>query len=302
MIFFGKIIYRMSKRPLDSLINYTSKKQKEDIAEKLQCIFPIPLWLKNQEGMGRVAFMTYGRYQPAHTGHKAVFDKLVMMAREDKIESGHENSGWEGVDGKPASNVFVFASPTVDKPRSTTKSVRSSVKPGRYPLHPDLKTRIMEEQTALYEKPAVNIINMASPKNQAYGRRDPAAAIKLLLACYESVVMLVGSDRVKDFAWLGANPRVTILSAGERKENDDGVMGMSGTKLRNAVMKGDFESAKRGMAYGAVTDNTLDTVIESLHSAMTARGGRRTRKHKSSFKRRRLMKSRKYKRTIQRRK
>jgi hypothetical protein len=267
----------MAKRSRDSLIEYASKKQKSEVADKLQCIFPVPQWLKENDDMGRIAFMTYGRYQPAHTGHKAVFDKLVNMSREDKIKSGNENSNWESSDGRIASNVFVFASPTVDKPKSIRKN-SSSVKPGRYPLHPNLKTRLMEEQTSLYEKPSINVINMAATKHNVNGRRDPAAALKLLLACYNNVVMLVGSDRVKDFAWLGTNPRVTILSAGERDEKDDGIMGMSGTKLRNAVMRGDYEAAKRGMSYGAVTDNTLDTVIESLRSAMAGRGGRSCRR------------------------
>ena len=273
----------MSKRPLDSMMPEPSKKQKESIASKLECIFPIPEWLKGQDGRGRTAFMTYGRYQPAHLGHKSVFDKLVMLAREDKNNSGHSESDWLASNDLPASNVFVFASPTVDKPRVTSNITRkraTSVKPSRYPLPPDLKVRLMEEQTALYQNPAINIINMATPKNQVDGRRDPAAAIKLLLVCYDHVVMLVGSDRVNDFAWLGMDPRVTIMSAGQRDDTADGVMGMSGTKVRNAVMRGDIEAAKKGMTYGAVTDNTLDTVIETLQNAMTNRGGK-SRKHKA---------------------
>ena len=277
----------MSKRPLDSMVPESSKKQKETIASKLECIFPIPEWLKGQDGRGKIAFMTYGRYQPAHLGHKLVFDKLVMLAREDKNNSGHSESDWLGSNGHPASNVFVFASPTVDKPRMSSNMTRkrtTSVKPSRYPLPPDLKVRLMEEQTALYQNPEINIINMAASKNQVDGRRDPAAAIKLLLACYDHVIMLVGSDRVNDFSWLGMDPRVTIMSAGERDDNADGVMGMSGTKVRAAVMRGDIETAKRGMSYGAVTDNTLDAVIETLQNAMANKGGK-YKKRKTAVKR-----------------
>ena len=271
----------MTKREIESDMSQPSKKARETIAEKLQCVFPVPEWLINEDGKGRIAFITYGRYQPAHIGHKAVFDKLVNMSRLDKDESGHSTSNWMSIDGRRASNVFVFASPTVDKPRTVTNTTRKRVtaaKPGRYPIPPELKTKLMEEQTALYENPSINVINMAAPKNQAYGRRDPAAAVKLILACYEQVVMLVGSDRVNDFAWIAANPRVTVKSAGQRDEGAEGVMGMSGTKLRSAVMSGDFESAKQGMKYGAVTDNTLDTIIETLRSALTNRGGKNTRR------------------------
>ena len=267
----------MSKRPLDSVISASSKRQRNTIAQKFECIFPIPNWLKGTDGRGTVAFITYGRYQPAHLGHKAVFDKLVSMAIEDKNTRGYANSDWNGSDGSPASNVFVFASPTVDKQRPPTNSTRkrvTSVRPSRYPLPPDLKVRLMEEQTSLYQNPEINIINMAASKNQVDGRRDPAAAIKLILACYDHVIMLVGSDRVNDFSWLGMDPRVTIMSAGQRDDNVEGVMGMSGTKVRAAVMRGDIETAKKGMSYGAVTDKTLDAVIETLQSAMANKGGK----------------------------
>ena len=273
----------MSKRQLESVFPETSKRVKESAAEKLRCIFPVPKWLIENDGMGRVAFMTYGRYQPAHIGHKSVFDKLVEMSRVDKTESGFENASWESSGGEVASNVFVFASPTVDKARppvSTTRKRVTAVKPGRYPLSPDLKTQLMEEQTALYENPRINIINMASPKNQADGRRDPWAAVRLLLACYNHVFMLVGSDRVKDFAWIAQDPRVTVMSAGERDEKALGAMGMSGTKLREAVQRGDDETAMAGMRYGAVTDNTLARVIQALRSAMQ-KGGRKWRMRKT---------------------
>jgi len=77
---------------------------------------------------------------------------------------------------------------------------------------------------------------------------------------YESLVMVVGSDRVRDFKSLlnkynGVESRhgfykynnIQIVSAGERDPDAEGVAGMSASKMRAAAASGDYESFSLGL-------------------------------------------------------
>ena len=76
---------------------------------------------------------------------------------------------------------------------------------------------------------------------------------------YENLIMVVGSDRVKEFDMLikkynGVASRhgfyefknVEVLSAGERDPDAEGVEGMSASKMRAAAENSDFDSFKQG--------------------------------------------------------
>ena len=71
---------------------------------------------------------------------------------------------------------------------------------------------------------------------------------------YDKLVMVVGSDRVKDFKTLlnkynGVDSThgfykyqdIQIVSAGERYPDAEGVAGMSASKMRAAAASGDYE-------------------------------------------------------------
>ena len=77
---------------------------------------------------------------------------------------------------------------------------------------------------------------------------------------YENLVMVVGSDRVRDFKSLlnkynGVESRhgfykynnIQIVSAGERDPDAEGVAGMSASKMRAAAASGDYESFSLGL-------------------------------------------------------
>ena len=79
------------------------------------------------------------------------------------------------------------------------------------------------------------------------------------LNTYENLIMVVGSDRVKEFDMLikkynGVASRhgfyefknVEVLSAGERDPDAEGVTGMSASKMRAAAANSDFDSFKQG--------------------------------------------------------
>ena len=76
---------------------------------------------------------------------------------------------------------------------------------------------------------------------------------------YENLIMVVGSDRVKEFdmfikKYNGVASRhgfyefknVEVLSAGERDPDAEGVAGMSASKMRAAAANSDFDSFKQG--------------------------------------------------------
>ena len=77
---------------------------------------------------------------------------------------------------------------------------------------------------------------------------------------YDNLVMVVGSDRVRDFKTLlnkynGVDSKhgyykydnIQIVSAGERDPDAEGVAGMSASKMRAAAASGDYESFSLGL-------------------------------------------------------
>ena len=73
---------------------------------------------------------------------------------------------------------------------------------------------------------------------------------------YERVIFIVGSDRVKEFqrnmsryvdSDLDNIKDFSVISAGERDPDAEGVSGMSGSKMRDFVVKGRFGKFKEGL-------------------------------------------------------
>ena len=80
---------------------------------------------------------------------------------------------------------------------------------------------------------------------------------------YSKLVMVVGSDRVKEFKKIlnqynGEKNKhgfydfkqIEVISAGERDPDADGAEGMSASKMRAAVVAGDYDSFKMGVPAG----------------------------------------------------
>tara|TARA_Y100000004_G_scaffold165873_1_gene197083 strand:+ start:702 stop:2057 length:1356 start_codon:yes stop_codon:yes gene_type:complete len=88
---------------------------------------------------------------------------------------------------------------------------------------------------------------------------NTAIEVAVHLNGYENLIMVVGSDRVRDFQTLldkynGVEARhgkydfkvIEVVSAGDRDPDAEGVAGMSASKMRAAAGSGDFESFKLG--------------------------------------------------------
>jgi len=89
-------------------------------------------------------------------------------------------------------------------------------------------------------------------------------AVKLYDEGFTDLVMVAGSDRVKEFSSLlktynGVEgkrhgfykfDRIDVVSAGERDPDAEGVEGMSASKMRAAAVDGDFDSFQQGLPKG----------------------------------------------------
>ena len=92
---------------------------------------------------------------------------------------------------------------------------------------------------------------------------------------YESINLVVGSDRQKEFETLANKyngelynfDAINVISAGDRDPDAEGTEGMSASKLRALAADGDFESFKKGLpkaAKGAVAQELFNTVQRSI--------------------------------------
>jgi len=92
---------------------------------------------------------------------------------------------------------------------------------------------------------------------------------------YETVNLVVGSDRQKEFETLANKyngelytfDAINVISAGDRDPDAEGTEGMSASKLRALAADGDFESFKKGLpkaAKGAVAQELFNTVQRSI--------------------------------------
>jgi len=87
---------------------------------------------------------------------------------------------------------------------------------------------------------------------------------------YKEIVMVAGSDRVKEFDALlnkynGKDytfDSIKIVSAGERDPDSDGVDGMSASKMRALAVDGDMDEFSKGVP------STNNTLVKSLYTAV----------------------------------
>ena len=97
---------------------------------------------------------------------------------------------------------------------------------------------------------------------------------------YTKLVMVVGSDRVRDFQKMldkynGEDKvhgfydfdKIEVVSAGERDPDAEGTAGMSASKMRAAAVKGDFQSFRLGIPT-SLTDADTKKMLNDIRKAM----------------------------------
>jgi len=113
------------------------------------------------------------------------------------------------------------------------------------PLDPDMKISYMKKMFPDYEESIVNDDEMKSIFNVLTTASEQG---------YGSVNIIVGSDRQAEFENLATKyngelydfDQIRVISAGVRDADAEGVEGMSASKMRKAVVDGDFDAFRRG--------------------------------------------------------
>jgi nicotinamide mononucleotide adenylyltransferase len=157
---------------------------------------------------------TFGRFNPPTIGH----EKLIRTVAS------------QGMDFK------IFLSRSQDAVKN--------------PLSPSDKLKYM---TKMFKNYASHI--MVMPSNMVL-----ELATKIYNMGYRNVTMIVGSDRVAEFKSILNRyndeknrhgyynfEKINIISAGERDPDEEGVTGMSASKLRDYARRGDLKNFKRGV-------------------------------------------------------
>ena len=117
--------------------------------------------------------------------------------------------------------------------------------PKKNPLDPDMKISYMKKIFPEYEENIVNDDEMRSIFNVLTTASEEG---------YGSVNIIVGSDRQAEFENLATKyngelydfNQIRVISAGVRDADAEGVEGMSASKMRKAVVDGDFDAFRRG--------------------------------------------------------
>ena len=165
--------------------------------------------------------------------------------------TGHADN-FKGVKQAAGSNDYrIYISQTVDKK-------------GSNPLPPDRKLYYMEK---MFPEHKGKIFS---------GPKQPVAILQdLMLAGYNEVVFLVGSDRVsamqflhkyngKDFSFR----KIEIKSSGSRDADGD-TFAISGTKMRRAAFAGDFKTFRSGIPR-ALNDNDCRAMMLEIVANLSA--------------------------------
>ena len=159
--------------------------------------------------------------------------------------TGHKEN-FDGVKRAAGNNDYrIYISQTVD-----TK--------GTNPLLPSRKLFYMNKMFPLH-------------RGKIYsGPKQPVAALQdLMMAGYDEVVFLVGSDRVSEMQWIHkyngkdfSFRKIDIKSSGSRDADGD-TFAISGTKMRRAAYVGDFKTFRSGIP-SALNDNDCRALMVEI--------------------------------------
>lgn len=160
----------------------------------------------------------FGRFQPPTVGHELLVKAVEKVAKQ-----------------QGAAHI-IYASHTQDKSKN--------------PLSVDRKVYYLKRMF-----PEANF------KAAGGTTRTFIEVAKELNKRYKNLVMVAGSDRVPEYKKIlekynGTEfnfDTISVVSAGERDPDSDTASGMSGTKMREAAKKGDFEAFKKGLPHTITT-------------------------------------------------
>jgi len=175
--------------------------------------------------------VAFGRFNPPTVGH----GKLLAAAK--KAATGGD--------------LKIYPSRTQD--------------PKKNPLDPDMKISFMKKMFPDYSDNIVNDDQMKSIFDVLVNANGD----------YKNVNIIVGSDRQAEFENLATKyngelyefENIRVISAGMRDADAAGVEGMSASKMRKAVVDGDFDAFRKGTPK-ELKDNDTQALFNAVQSSM----------------------------------
>ena len=172
------------------------------------------------EAKQKTVVFSFGRLNPPTVGHQKLLQKIIQTAKQ--------------MSGQPM--MFVSYSQDAKKNPLTAKQKIAYI-----------KTMFPKEARQLKLEDDSSLRNAMDIATKLHGN-------------FDTLVMVVGSDRVRDFKTLLNKyndveskhgyykyDSIQIVSAGERDPDAEGVAGMSASKMRAAAASGDYDSFSLGL-------------------------------------------------------
>ena len=156
--------------------------------------------------------VAFGRFNPPTTGHEKLLNKVKQVAGRGNYE--------------------IYPSRSND--------------PAKNPLDPDTKIGYMQQMFPNHAKHIMNNPNTRTIFDALKGANERGA---------KSVNIVVGQDRQAEFENLANKynnklykfDRISVISAGDRDPDGEGVSAMSASKLRKAAADDDYETFRTGI-------------------------------------------------------
>ena len=176
--------------------------------------------------------VAFGRFNPPTVGH----GKLLSAAK--KAAAGGD--------------LAIYPSRTQD--------------PKKNPLDADMKISFMKKMFPEYKDDIINDEEMKSIFNVLISAGEKG---------YKNVNIVVGSDRQSEFDNLAQKyngdlynfEMINVISAGVRDADSSGVEGMSASKMRKAVVDGDFDAFRKGTPK-ELDDGDTQALFNAVRSGM----------------------------------
>ena len=219
--------------------------------------------------------------QPKAVQAKPEARPQTAKPEETKKKAGEEGEG-DQASGETTETLTVafgrFNPPTVGHGKLLAAAKKASAgedmkiypsrsqDPKKNPLDPDMKISFMKKMFPEYEENIVNDDEMRSIFNVLTTADEQG---------YRNVNIIVGSDRQAEFENLATKyngdlynfENIRVISAGVRDADAEGVEGMSASKMRKAVVDGDFDSFRRGTPK-ELDDGDTQALFDAVRSGM----------------------------------
>ena len=190
---------------------------------------------KGEEEVANTLTIVFGRFNPPTIGH----EKLLKAAK--KISSGGD--------------LKIYPSRTQDGKKN--------------PLDPDMKVSYMRKMFSDFSDNIINDTEMATIFNVLTAASENG---------YSSLNIVVGADRQSEFEGLAQKyngelydfEEIRVVSAGARDADAEGVEGMSASKMRKAVMDGDFESFRKGTPK-SLNDKKTQALFDAVAAGLSGK-------------------------------